>query len=115
MVLFDSELDKGHNPHYARRNQGPMSIPISPGYRALFSPVPGICYPGQTSTPAARTRDQPRYEIEDEGPDLHLGLHTQTLAQIAGRAHRGSKRRGKQPDTMQEMPQTKVVISEAYL
>ena len=65
--------------------------------------------------PIAQTHDQPRDGYEDEGPDLHLGLHTQTLARVASQARQGSKWRSKQPIIMSEAPPAQVVINEAYL
>ena len=65
--------------------------------------------------PIAQTHDQPRDGYEDEGPDLHLGLHTQTPPRVVGQAHQGSKRQSKQPVTVPEAPPAQVVITEAYL
>ena len=115
MVSSNSELDEGRNPYYAQRNQGPMSLPVGPGYGALFSPPPGTRFGGQNLTPNAQTREPYRDGFEEEGTYLHLGLQTQTSAQRAGQARRRSKRRGKQPVVEQEAPPTQVVVTEAYL
>ena len=80
MVSIDSEFDEGRNPYYARRNQGPMSIPIGPGYGALFSPPPDARLGRQDLTPNARTRGPHRDDDFEEGPDLNLGLQAQTPA-----------------------------------
>ena len=114
MESTDSYFDEGRNPRCARRNQGPTSTPVGPGYGALFSPSPEARVGGQGSASSARTREDERGNFE-EAPDLTLGLQARTPAQETGQARRGSKRRGKQPFVEQEASPAQVAVIESYL
>ena len=79
MESTDSDFDEGRNPRCARRNQGPTSVPVGPGYGALFFPQPEARFGGQGSASHARTRGNDRDHFE-EAPDLNLGLQARTPA-----------------------------------
>ena len=115
MVSSDSKQDEGRNLCYARRNQGLLSLLISPSYRVMFSPIPEARHLGQASTQVIHTQEQSRYGLEDCEPDLNLGLNTQTSAQIANRDHIGSKQQGKQPLEIPKAQPNQSVVSEACI
>ena len=110
MASSGSKSNEGHNIHYTRRNEGSSSIPLGPGYGALFSPIPGMRYPEQTSTHIVHHLEQPKYGIGYRELDLNLGLNMQTPAQITHKTHRRSRQRSKQWITIRDALPNQVVV-----
>ena len=80
MVSSGLEPDKRWNPCYSYKNEGPLSIHAGHGYGALFSPIPSMQYPGQTSTQVVHLLEQSGYGLSDCESNSNLGLNMQTPA-----------------------------------